>query len=299
VDRFAKSRKNMPAENGTNMLHFALCADDYALTPGVSRGILELLEARRLTAVSVMTTQPGWRAAGELKPFVHAADIGLHLNLTLGAPLCAMPGLAPSGEFPAIGALVRAAVLGRLPLGEIGAEIARQIEAFTQYFGRLPNHVDGHQHVHALPGIRDALLRTLAGQGLSGRLWLRDPGDRIDAILARPMKRKALAVAVLAAGFASRAQAAGFALNDGFAGFSDFDPAGNYAALFARSLRSPGSRHLVMCHPGFADEALARLDPATLSRETELAFLRSPAFAEMLAANSAELVRLSATIGSR
>jgi predicted glycoside hydrolase/deacetylase ChbG (UPF0249 family) len=282
------------------MLRFALCADDYALTPGVSRGILELLQARCLTAVSVMTTQHGWpQAAAELRPFVPAADIGLHLNLTLGAALGAMPGLAPAGEFPALGTLVRAAVLGRLPLGEIGAEIERQIHAFTKHFGRLPDYLDGHQHVHALPGIRDVLLRALGEQGLAGRLWLRDPGDRIDAILARPMRRKALAVAVLAGAFASRAQAAGFALNDGFAGFSDFDPAGNYAALFAASLRSPGPRHLIMCHPGFADEALARLDPATLSRETELAFFRSPAFAEILTANSAELVRLSATLGSR
>jgi YdjC-like protein len=122
----AKSRKNMPAENGTKMLRFALCADDYALTLGVSRGILDLLQAQRLTAVSVMTTQAGWpTAAGELKPFISAVDVGLHLNLTLGAPLGAMPGLAPAGEFPAVGALVRTAVLGRLPLGEIGAEIER------------------------------------------------------------------------------------------------------------------------------------------------------------------------------
>jgi predicted glycoside hydrolase/deacetylase ChbG (UPF0249 family) len=190
-------------------------------------------------------------------------------------------------------------VLGRLPLGEIAAEIARQIDAFTQHFGRLPDYVDGHQHVHALPGVRDALLRTLAEQGLSGRLWLRDPGDRIDAILARPMRGKALAVAVLAAGFAARAHASRFELNDGFAGFSDFDAAGDYGALFAASLRSPGRRHLIMCHPGYADDVLARLDPATSSRETELAFFRSPDFAEILAANSAELVRLSATMGSR
>lgn len=282
------------------MLGFALCADDYALSPGVSRGILELLGARRLTAVSVMTTQGGWpQAAGELRPFIPTADIGLHLNLTLGVPLGAMPGHAPSGELPPIAALARAAVFGRLPLAEISAEIVRQIDAFTQHLGRHPDYVDGHQHVHVLPGIRDALLRALSAQGLAGRLWLRDPGDRIDAVLARPMKRKALAVAVLAAGFAARAHAAGFGLNDGFAGFSDFDPAGDYPALFAASLRSPGSRHLVMCHPGFADAALARLDPATLSRETELAFFRSQAFPELLATNSAELVRLSATMRSR
>ena len=184
------------------MLRFALCADDYALTPGVSRGILEMLAAGRLTAVSVMVTEPGWpAAAGELRPFLSSADIGLHFNLTLGSPLGAMPGFGASSNFPALALLVRSALLGRLPVTEIGAEIARQIDAFTQHFGRLPDYVDGHQHVHALPGIRDALLRTLREQGLAGRLWLRDPSDRWDAILARPLKGKALAVAALSAGF--------------------------------------------------------------------------------------------------
>src|SRR5206468_3833869 len=125
----------------------------------------------------------------------------------------------PSGKLPALGALVRSALLGRLPLMEIAAEIARQVDAFAQHFDRLPDHVDGHQHVHALPGIRDALLQMLVERDLASRLWL--------------------------------------------------------------------------CHPGYSDEALARLDPATRSREAELAFLLSPAFSEVLADHSAELTRLS------
>jgi chitin disaccharide deacetylase len=276
------------------MFHFALCADDYAITPGVSRGISELLGAGRLAAVSVLVTGSGWaNAAGELRPFASAADIGLHLNLTLGAPLGAMPGLAPSNQFPALSALIRSALLGRLPLPEIAAEVGRQIDAFAQHFRRLPDYVDGHQHVHALPGIREALLGTLVAQGLAGRLWLRDPGDRLHAILARPLMGKALAVAALSAGFATQAGARGFALNDGFAGFSDFAPARDYAASFAAFLRSPGARHLVMCHPGHSDAALARLDPAISSRDAELAFLLSPAFPDMLATHSAGLTRLS------
>lgn len=276
------------------MFRFALCADDYALTPGVSRGILELLGVGRLTAVSVLVTAPDWaRAAGELKPFAATADIGLHLNLTLGGPIGAMPGLAPANRFPALKVLIRSSLLGRLSLAEIAAEVARQIDTFAQYFGRLPDYVDGHQHVHALPGIRDALLQTLSEQGLAGRLWLRDPGDRLHAMMARPLRRKAMAVAALTAGFGSRAAACGFALNEGFAGFSHFDPCGDYAAIFAASLRSPGPRHLVMCHPGHSDEALARLDPATSSRDAELAFLLSPAFPGVLAAHSAGLMRLS------
>jgi predicted glycoside hydrolase/deacetylase ChbG (UPF0249 family) len=54
-----------------------------------------------------------------------------------------------------------------------------------------------------------------------------------------------------------------------------------------------------MCHPGYRDEALAALDPATSSREAELGFLLSPAFPELLASRSAELMRLSEVIASR
>jgi predicted glycoside hydrolase/deacetylase ChbG (UPF0249 family) len=294
------AQETSAAENGTKMLRFALCADDYALTPGVSRGILELLAARRVTAVSVMTTRPDWPvAAEELMSFGSAADIGLHLNLTLGAPLGLMPAFAPAGEFPPLGDLVGSTLLGRLPLPEIAAEIGRQIAAFAKHFGRLPDYLDGHQHVHALPGIREALLDTLVAEGLAGRVWLRDPGDRLHAILARQAKGKALGVALLTGGFAPRARAHGFGMNDGFAGFSDFDPTGDYASIFTSSLRSPGPRHLVMCHPGYADDALARLDNATKSRESELAFLLSPAFSEVLAGRSAELMRLSEAVASR
>lgn len=281
------------------MVGLALCADDYALTPGVSRGILELLSAGRLTAVSALVTAPAWAvAAGELQRFGGEADIGLHLNLTLGAPLDAMPSLAPKGRFPALGRLIRLALLDRLPGAEIAAEIRRQLDAFLQHFGRPPDYLDGHQHVHVLPGVRHALLGALTERGLAGRLWLRDPGDRLHAILARPLRGKALAVAGLAAGFPGRAAACGFALNDGFAGFSDFAPSRDYASIFATFLRSPGPRHLVMCHPGYSDDALVRLDPATSSREAELAFLRSPAFPQVLATHSAVLMRLSEALRS-
>jgi predicted glycoside hydrolase/deacetylase ChbG (UPF0249 family) len=281
------------------MFRFALCADDYALTRGVSRGILELLGAGRVTAVSALVTGRGWaEEAGALRQFADIADIGLHLNLTLGTPLGAMPALAPSNRFPALGSLVRSALLGRLPAAEIAAEAARQIDSFVEHFGRLPDYVDGHQHVHALPVIRDALLGTVAERRLAGRLWLRDPGDRLHGILARPLRGKALAVAALTAGFAPQAAAKGFAFNDGFSGFSNFNPSRDYATLFAASLRSPGPRHLVMCHPGYSDAALADLDPATASRDAELAFLLSPAFSGVLADRSAGLTRLSVVLHS-
>ena len=37
------------------------------------------------------------------------------------------------------------------------AEITRQFEAFAAAFGRPPDFVDGHHHVHLFPQIRDAV----------------------------------------------------------------------------------------------------------------------------------------------
>jgi len=274
---------------------FALCADDFALSPAVTAGILEALAAGRLSATCAMTTQGGWpEAAEKFRALAPDADLGLHFNLTLGKPLGDMPRFAPSA-FPAMNSIVPAAWARALPLDEIRDELRRQLDAFENAFGAPPDFVDGHQHVQVLPGIAETLLDELCERGLAGKCWLRDSADRPKRIFARGKHwGKALTVAGLAKGFRQKARAAGFALNDGFAGFSDFDAQADYGADFPTYLAAPGPRHLVMCHPGHVDAELARLDPVTASREAELAFLLSPRFAEATAAAGARLTRLSA-----
>jgi chitin disaccharide deacetylase len=274
---------------------FCLCADDYALSPGVSRGILEALGAGRLSATSVMTTRPFWpKAAHPLRRFKAKADIGLHLNLTLGSPLGNMPAFAATGRLPEISDVLKAARRNELPEAEIGQEISRQLDGFCEHFDAAPAFVDGHQHVQVLPQIRAKLFACLEEKGLSGKVWLRDSSDRPWRIPRRGVElRKALGISWLGRGFAREAAWRGFVTNDGFAGFSAFDPAHDYAADFARYLRAPGRRHLIMCHPGYCDEELVAADPVTLSRERELGFLLSPAFTEMLACKGARLARLS------
>jgi predicted glycoside hydrolase/deacetylase ChbG (UPF0249 family) len=261
-----------------------LCADDYAISPGVSRGIVELARMGRLSATSAMSVAPDWpRLARGLDGVRDRIAIGLHLTFTGLAPLGAMPRFAPEGRFPPLGQVVRDALTRRLPLAEIAAEIDRQLDAFVAGFGREPDFVDGHQHVHALPGIRDALLAALVKRGLAGRVWLRDPADRAVSILRRRVEaRKALVVGALALGFAEAARRAGFAANQGFSGFSGFDPAADLAVDFASYLVAPGPAHLVMCHPGHVDPGDV-LDEVVESREREFAYLASDAFASLLA----------------
>lgn len=281
-----------------------LCADDYALTPGVSRGILKLVAQGRLSAVGCMTNRPGWLADApallayrfggdadeKLPPTGHAA-IGLHLNLTLGTPLEPLPSLAPDGVLPAFGTLAKLAFTGRISASEIAAEIGRQLDAFAQAAGSPPDFVDGHQHVHVLPVVRSALLHVLSERGLAGKIWLRDPWDNPLSIIARGVAvPKALVIAALGAGFGRRARALGFATNRGFAGVSPFDPSRDFGADMACFLVKPGPAHLVMCHPGEIDDELRGLDPVIDTRQQELAYLASDMFGELLIETGAQLV---------
>lgn len=272
---------------------FWLCADDYAMTKAVSAGIRQALRAGRLSATSVLTTRPGWpaaaRALGELNP---RACVGLHLDLTLGPPLGPMPAFAPAGQFPRLERVVAAAVRRDLPIGDIRGEIARQLDRFEAEFGASPDFIDGHQHVHALPGVRRALFDVLETRAIARRPWLRDPADRASRILLRGVQAfKANIVAALSHGFAGQARARGFCVNEGFSGFSSFDPARDYARDFGRYLAAPGPRHLVMCHPGAVDSELESLDPATHSRPRELAFLLSDRFPKTLIEMGTSLAR--------
>jgi chitin disaccharide deacetylase len=104
--------------------------------------------------------------------------------------------------------------------------------------------------------------------------------------------QKALAIGGLATGFAGAVHKAGFLTNDGFAGFSSFDPAQDYALDFATYLVAPGARHLVMCHPGEIDEELPKIDPVVETRPQELSFLLSDRASEIMATAGMSLARL-------
>lgn len=254
-----------------------LCADDYALSAGVSRGIRELIEVGRLTATSAMVTFPRWSAdASELRPLRSRASLGLHINLTVGTPLGKMQRLAPSGQLPDIATLTRMALAGRLDPNEITEEVARQLEAFIQALGYPPDHVDGHQHVHALPGVRKGVLDALDADRRLRDVLIRDPGDLLLRIARRRHEaKKAAAVATLAYGFGREARRRGYATNRGFSGFSAFETTGAYETEFRRALIAPGACHMVMCHPGYGEAELLGRDPVIARRDQELEALHS------------------------
>lgn len=273
------------ANSGSPRNAIILCADDYAMSAGVSRAIAELAEARRLSATSVLVTTPHWPAdAAHLLAHRGRLSIGLHLNLTLGRAMGRMPGLAPSDTLPDLGRLIAWALLGRLDKHEVRAEIERQLDRFEEGLRFPPDHIDGHQHVHVLPGIRGALLDVVAK-----RYPRRPPLIRVPTSLPRaiagpgPARAKAGVVALLGLGFARAVRNAGLPANDGFAGFSRFDVTRPYEGELREAMRQPGQRHIVMCHPGHADAELADFDPVVTRRGMEYeALMREPDLSERI-----------------
>ena len=268
------------------MRSLVLCADDFGLSPGVSRGIADLARTGRLSAVSCMSISPDFTPSAPLLEGLHGrCDIGLHLTLTALAPLGPMPTLAPDGRLPSLGVLMRRLVLNRLPVQEIAEELQRQLSRFVSILGRMPDFVDGHQHIHILPRVRQALIALFeSGQLDRTRIYVRDCYEPPWRVLRRGVAvRRALAISVLSMPLHGEARRRAIRTNRGFSGINDFSRQDDYRTLFRRFLRDSGPQPLVMCHPGHPDEALVGRDPVVARRADEQAYFAGDAFVEDLA----------------
>jgi chitin disaccharide deacetylase len=258
-----------------------LCADDYGLSPGVSRGIRELIATGRLSATSCMTLFPEWpNAAADLKPLDGRADVGLHLTLTDHPPLGPMPDLAPGGRLPPLGALMKRALARRLDAAEVAGEVERQLAAFETAMGRPPDFIDGHQHVHQLPVIRDAVLAALARRpGAYVRLCRESPWAIVRRGVAVP---KTLVIAALGWPLAAAAHRAGTPANTSFRGVYGFSADKPFLARLARFLAPARGGALVMVHPGHPDDVLRARDAVTGQRALEYEALSGTEFPMLL-----------------
>jgi predicted glycoside hydrolase/deacetylase ChbG (UPF0249 family) len=213
--------------------------------------------------------------------------IGLHATLTAPfRPLTLHFRPLNGGLFLPFPAMLRSGLLRRLDPGLIEDELAAQLAAFKELFGRAPDFVDGHQHVQLFPQVRDAFLRAV--KEAAPAAWVRQ-GGRLQPLASRLGAPKALVLDVLSAQFRERAAIADIAFNPGFAGAYDFSKAPDFAGLMDGFLDGLPDGGLVMCHPGFVDETLESLDPLTAQREAEHAYLAGDRFAALLAANKVTL----------
>jgi predicted glycoside hydrolase/deacetylase ChbG (UPF0249 family) len=195
---------------------------------------------------------------------------------------------APSRDsaFPLLAGMAGRALAHRLDPACLATEIAHQFAAFRAAFGRPPDYVDGHQHIHVFPQICDALLRV--AKTAAPQAWIRQCGRSADASksFADP---KGFILDTLSARFQRLATQQGLRTNPAFAGTYSFQPGAVFEDLFPGFLDGLPDGGLIMCHPGKVDDELRRLDPLTDLREREYGYFLDERFPQLLARRGYEL----------
>jgi predicted glycoside hydrolase/deacetylase ChbG (UPF0249 family) len=282
----------MMAQRPARSRRIWLCADDYGISSAVNAAIRDLILRGRLNATSVMVGTPSFQRSEALSLAmlnVGADRVAIGLHVTLTAPFRPLSGpFRPlnEGGFLSLNDTVMSAFLRRFDVDAVAVEVATQMQAFVAAFGRPPDFVDGHQHVHLLPQIRDAVLSAV--RRFAPDAWVRQCGRALP-LYKRLADRKGLFLDVLSRSFRARAAEYRVATNAAFAGTYDFHADTPFASLFPTFLDQLPDGGVVMCHPGFVDLELKRLDPLTDLREQEYAFFVGDSFPNLLTTHGVAL----------
>ena len=278
-------------------------ADDFGMTEGVNRAILEAHLRGIVTSTSLLANGAAFASAVEIARSTPALGVGVHLNLTEGRPssdAARIPSLVtPEGSFfPGAGRLASRVLSGRAALPEIETEFRAQIEK-VRAAGIEPTHLDGHQHVHMWPSVFALTARLTQDYGIRGIRCSRERRAPVQGLLRRkgPGRGKILrqfgvgaALGLLALGARASLRRAGVAAPDYFYGLSSTGFL-DAAALEAILRDLPEGASELMCHPGYADAEL-KAAPTRLQaqREVELEALTSPGIRNLARELGIELI---------
>jgi len=221
-----------------------VCADDYGMHPVVDQAVLALAAKGRLSGASCLVHGVSFQESGRALQ-ASGVQCGLHLNFTerLHAEEPIMP----------LPALIRACWLRRLDRKPVMQSISRQLDRYEYIMGQRPHYIDGHQHVHQFPVIREALLEVLNGRysGHDTRPWIRSTVAARQAGIPPVARMKSQLIALLGAHTMRRlAMDAGYGVNNGFLGVYGFQGgAATYARLLQNWLATVPAGAVIMCHP--------------------------------------------------
>jgi len=286
-------------------------ADDFGLTVGVNRAILEAHEHGVVTSATLMANGQAFEDAIALAQSRPGLGVGCHVVLVDGAPLLdetAVRSLLDRGGnrsghphfregITRFGAL---ALLRRLAENEIEAEATAQIRKL-QTAGITVTHLDSHKHTHLFPRVLRPLLRAAASCGVKA---IRNPFERIQGsqLAASPsLWRRWTEVGILrslARQFREAVQQAGISTPDGTLAIAAT------GSLNERLLRLmvenlPDGTWELVCHPGYNDADLRRVHTRLrASREQELRILTSSSTRNLLEMNGIEIVSFREMAGA-
>jgi hopanoid biosynthesis associated protein HpnK len=285
-------------------------ADDFGLTAGVNRAIVEAHEGGIVTSATLMANGRAFDDAVLLAKSHPRLGVGSHIVLVDGTPLVQRtsqsllaPGSRTAGSprfQQGIGKFAALAVLGRLDPDEIESEAKAQIGKL-QASGMAVTHLDSHKHTHMFPQVLKPLLRAARACGVKA---IRNPFERIQGsqLAASPsLWRRWAEVGLLgsmARQFLDAVREAGI-----------MTPDGTIAIVATGSLDERLLRRLVehlpdgvwelVCHPGHNDADLQKIHTRLReSREQELRILTSSATRELLAAKGIEIISYRELAGS-
>lgn len=258
-----------------------LCADDFGISAGVNRAVTDLAAKGRLSAVSCMSCGETWAEGGKALKVLNAnVDVGLHLTFTYLTPLTKEWGK----RFPSEKTIIIKSWLRRLDKDLVEQEIRAQFLRFIEVWGAPPDFIDGHQHVHILPVIRDALLRLRAEYAPDA--WMRNV---VDFSVLKENKKYAI-LAVLGWRWRQLLKKHNIPHNKLFRGAYDFTKPVYFAALMERWCKTE-EQQLIYCHPGLPDAALAKFDTVLEPRRKEYDFLGGAMFGGWLEKQTVKLAR--------
>ena len=240
-------------------------ADDFGLTPGVNRAIIELNIAGLVTSTSLMARAAATDEAIELARSAASLGVGCHIILADGEPTLQPGQIATlidqkTGCFHvSLAAFLARLFTGRVDAAEIEAEAEAQI-AGLQKRGLSLTHIDTHKHLHIFPSVLRPVLRAARKRGIRA---VRNPFEPAWGIRAthgaatarvaqvsvlrwlEPMCRRIIAEE-------------GFSTTDGTIAVAG---TGTFNAHFLRSLlqQLPAGTWELVTHPGYNDADLGRV----------------------------------------
>jgi hopanoid biosynthesis associated protein HpnK len=277
-------------------------ADDLGWTAGVNRGVAEAHRNGIVTSASLLANGEAVAEAVDLARDTSGLGVGVHLNLNDGPPVApreSVPSLVnDSGEFEGgpDGLLLKIATRG-LAMREVEIEWEAQISK-VRNAGIEPTHLDGHKHVHMLPGLFEIALRLAKRHGIGAirvsheasglRAALSTGASRAAVVLKQGVQARGLKL--LARDARDQAERAGVSTADYFCGIAQTGELTKEGV--ARLLRSlPEGTTELMCHPGYADEALRKTATRLqASRQKEVEILTDTEIRNLVASQGIRLI---------
>ena len=278
-------------------------ADDFGLTPGVNRAIVEAHSRGIVTSSTLMANGPAFDDAVRKAQTVPDLGIGCHVVLIDGKPVIdgkKLPSIASQQSEGihfrnGLKSFAARALTGRLDPEEIEAEVTAQIRKL-QSAGLSVSHVDTHKHTHLFPAVLRPLLRSAKTCGVLG---LRNPlGPRKPLRSTELLRRPSLwtryaelkVLSTLANKFRLVAQREDMLTTDGTLGIVVTGALDEQLFRAISDIIPEGTWEFV-CHPGYNDDALKTVNTRLReSREAELRLLTMPEVRELLASKGIQLI---------